>query len=166
MTGNTGRLFSDDSLVGSDVTSPFINQINYAHCKPSLPSVPSKSWSPDLSERVSQRIKWPRPGELLRINHESLQTFVRIFFIICVLSVLHYFYFCFFLCRASCTWSKSCFIWLIIINWKCRVTKIFKIVTLQSCWGADCAIRSQKLLLDKGSVPLDCSFAYFAELAL
>lgn len=31
------------------------------------------------------------------------------------------------------TWSESCFMWLITIKWKCSATKIFKIVTLQSC---------------------------------
>lgn len=32
-----------------------------------------------------------------------------------------------------CTWSKSHFMWLITINWKCSATKMFRIVTLQSC---------------------------------
>lgn len=32
-----------------------------------------------------------------------------------------------------CTWSKSHFMWLITINWKCSVTKMFQIVTLQLC---------------------------------
>lgn len=32
-----------------------------------------------------------------------------------------------------CTWSKSHFMWLITINWKCSATKMFQIVTLQLC---------------------------------
>lgn len=36
------------------------------------------------------------------------------------------------LCR-PCTWSESCLICQIIIKWKCSVTKMFKIVRLQSC---------------------------------
>lgn len=62
-------------------------------------------------------------------------------------------------------WSKSFFLWLITVNWKCSVTKMFKIVTLQACEVLTLHLGHRSCCWTLCPFGLRC-WAYFAKLAL